>query len=620
VSRLCRRSAAALVLAACAEPTLLESRPVAPPVELVVPRTEITHRLDPAALLSRVSLDLRGVRPTVAELDLIEADPEQLDTFVDAWLLDPRFGERLADLFDDVWSTRTGNYYPHFDVLEAEMGLTNDELVGHFAEEPLRMLSWIAEHDLPYDTFVTADWSMADEVLGAVNPVDYPPGVVGWRQVHYTDGRPAVGVLATNDLWWLHGSMANNLNRNRANTVARALLGSARASLSGSDRKFLFVRADGGWDTTKVFAPVWSATVHHEPAEEPAHVGSIRYVSHPDRPSVDQFYARHGHRLATLDGILVRSVNHPVCRSLWMTSSPSGLRADWPSLLGAEVASRYVVPQFIVSGYQLSADLSAFTAFSGKGTSLDDLLTGRSTQRSDPPSLPSPAAVEALADRTLAERIAARAAAAPAGVERRLLEAHLEAATRLGRFKSSTGGLDLSVSEDFDGQVDLAVHLLENDLARCVQLQFSGTLRWDTHADNDRLQGDLFEGLFQGLERLVSTLERTPGTVAPTLLDEVTVVVFSEMGRTPYLNHTGGKEHWMYTSALLLGSGIRGGAQAGGYDTSLDGLAVDPESGAPDQAGEQITTDVLGSTLLTLADIDPVRELGVDRTMFGVLS
>jgi hypothetical protein len=224
VSRRCRRSAAALVLAACAEPTLLESRPVAPPVELVVPRTEITHRLDPAALLSRVSLDLRGVRPTVAELDLIEADPEQLDTFVDAWLHDPRFGERLADLFDDVWSTRTGNYYPHFDVLEAEMGLTNDELVGHFAEEPLRMLSWIAEHDLPYDTFVTADWSMADEVLGAVNPVDYPPGVVGWRQVHYTDGRPAVGVLATNDLWWLHGSMANNLNRNRANTVARALL------------------------------------------------------------------------------------------------------------------------------------------------------------------------------------------------------------------------------------------------------------------------------------------------------------------------------------------------------------------------------------------------------------
>ncbi len=964
-------------LLACAD----EARRAAPPPDaatLPVAPTggpTLLRPIDDAALLTRVSLDLRGVRPSLDELALLEEGtllgPDgPFDALVDAWLEDPRFGERLIDLWDDVWSSRTGNYYVHFEVLSARTGLSEHELIGHIAEEPLRLLATVALQDLPYETFVTADWTLADEVLAEFQPVDYPAGASGWRQVRYTDGRPPVGVLATNATWWLHGSMENNRNRNRANFVARALLCDdylerevpaldgnlvgtpeglaeaietdpacvschhsldplashfygfwwfdlgaitpdvytvyhperewlwrdltgvepgffgqpsrgladlgrlvaedpryakcfveqswelltrtdrddvpvdldpleeafdegghrikhllraivsdpvyqgaderfalkrvspsllsssvedltgyrwtspesgrdrgllaprrglrsrhrararahrerherprgpapggrrrparrrprrllgrgppvhrgrlhrdpgrggegadggadpapppppvraddrrrrargrarprvlerrqrgagrrrgegrlgrpplappprpllrdllmprpsltrrdllrsaaagvalaaappARGAVAGADRKFVFVGADGGWDVTKVFAPLWSSTIHHDPAEEEARAGSLRYVSHPGRPAVDRFYQRHASRIATVDGLLVRSVNHPVCRSLWMTGSASAARPDWPSLLGFEAKDRYTVPQLIVAGYDLSGELSPYTAFSGADSALADLLTGRSALTSRPRTVPFPSDLADLADRELAERVADRVARSTTDLERALHGAHLESATRLAGFKAATEGVDLSAGSDFLEQVDLAATVLASGISRCVQLRSTDTLRWDTHVENDRLQNDLLQDLFVGLERLLALLETTPGAAAPTLLDEVTVVVHSEMGRTPYLNNAGGKEHWMYTSALLVGSGVRGGTQVGGYDDTLDGLTVDPSTGEPDPGGAPLTPDALGATLLTLADVDPARYLGADLTIRTLL-
>ena len=46
-------------------------------------------------LLSRTSLDLRGVRPTEAEIEAVETDPAALDGLVDSFLDDDRFPERL---------------------------------------------------------------------------------------------------------------------------------------------------------------------------------------------------------------------------------------------------------------------------------------------------------------------------------------------------------------------------------------------------------------------------------------------------------------------------------------------------------------------------------------------
>ena len=71
----------------------------------------------------------------------------------------------------------------------------------------------------------------------------------------------------------------------------RLLAGSKRRSSGASDRKFLFLFNDGGWDTGYAFTD-FSTVIDAglEDGTEGASVGDIRFVDHPDRPSVRNFF------------------------------------------------------------------------------------------------------------------------------------------------------------------------------------------------------------------------------------------------------------------------------------------------------------------------------------------
>lgn len=193
--------------------------------------TEPSDALSAAELLARASLDLRGVRPSVAEIEAVEADPTAVDTMVASFVEDARFGERLRSMYADIYQTRQDA----FSVGAADYGLDDEAaFAAAVGDEPLRLLSTIAEEDLPYTQIVTADWSMADETLAAAWPVAYPADATGWQKVSYTDGRPHAGVLTTNGMWWRYQSNASNANRGRANAISRILLCSDYLSRSVS--------------------------------------------------------------------------------------------------------------------------------------------------------------------------------------------------------------------------------------------------------------------------------------------------------------------------------------------------------------------------------------------------
>jgi len=191
-----------------------------PAVDVPGPTDELPQ-LEPEQLLVRASLDLRGVRPTVDELDRVDDDPAAVETLIEDYLQDPRFGERVISLYSEIYLTRLDYYY----VTAEEYGLYDEPAFARsVGEEPLRILARIATEDLPYSDIVTADWTMADESLGTAFPVDYPSDGTGWQPVQYTDGRPMAGVLTTNSMWWRYMSTSSNANRGRANAVSRVLL------------------------------------------------------------------------------------------------------------------------------------------------------------------------------------------------------------------------------------------------------------------------------------------------------------------------------------------------------------------------------------------------------------
>jgi hypothetical protein len=170
--------------------------------------------------LVRVSLDLRGVRPSVEELTRVEGDAAALDPLIDAFLDDPRYEGRVRDLWSELYLTRAPSIY----VNAATYGLTDQAAFEvSTGEEALAILGHVAANDLPWTDIVTADWTMADPVTAAIWPIERPEGE-GWQVSRYTDGRPAAGVLSTNSLWWRYGSTDSNANRKRANTASLLLL------------------------------------------------------------------------------------------------------------------------------------------------------------------------------------------------------------------------------------------------------------------------------------------------------------------------------------------------------------------------------------------------------------
>ena len=90
---------------------------------------------------------------------------------------------------------------------------------------------------------------------------------------------------------------------------------------------------------------------------------------------------------------------------------------------------------------------------------------------------------------------------------------------------------------------------------RSVSLSYG---RWDSHGANFDLVRDHGAKLDQCVSALVEDLEEKG------MLDDVTVVVWGEFGRTPKINKSAGRDHWPQVScALLAGGGMKLGQTIG---------------------------------------------------------
>jgi hypothetical protein len=125
---------------------------------------------------------------------------------------------------------------------------------------------------------------------------------------------------------------------------------------------------------------------------------------------------------------------------------------------------------------------------------------------------------------------------------------------------------------------------------------------WDTHTKNfSILRDNKLPGLDQTYTALMQDLQDRG------LLDETLIVVMSEMGRTPKINGSAGRDHWTYCySVMFAGAGIRGGTVYGASDaqaafvkdrpvstadicaTIYECLGIDPETPVHDRSGRPV--------------------------------
>ena len=90
---------------------------------------------------------------------------------------------------------------------------------------------------------------------------------------------------------------------------------------------------------------------------------------------------------------------------------------------------------------------------------------------------------------------------------------------------------------------------------RCVTMTYG---RWDSHGNNEGLVRDHGTKLDQGVSALVNDLDERG------MLDDVTVLVWGEFGRTPRINKNAGRDHWPQVScAYMAGGGMQTGQAIG---------------------------------------------------------
>lgn len=382
------------------------------------------------------------------------------------------------------------------------------------------------------------------------------------------------------------------------------------------DRRFVFVLAQGGWDPTAVFAPLFDdAMVDMDPDAQRGTAGNLVYTDSEARPSVRRFFDAWHARTTILNGVLVSSVAHPACVQLTLTGRISGY-ADWASVLANDRADDFSLPSVVLSGASYPGTYSGAVARTGSQAQLAGLLSGELAS-DRPVSVPS-AAIQALESSWLGERATRAVATARAGSDAAMYGAWQAANARAEALKALDVAIDWETGGDLVAECQLAARLLGVGLSRCVSIT---TGDFDSHAMNHVYQQLNFEALFTGLTALMDALSGTEGTSGGTLADETVVVVLSEMGRTPRLNLDDGKDHWPYTSALLIGAGLEGDRVVGGFDDLFYGQRLDPDTCEVDASrGIDVGTATLGATLLALGDVDPAAHLPTEEPLQGLLA
>jgi hypothetical protein len=409
-------------------------------------------------------------------------------------------------------------------------------------------------------------------------------------------------------------------------SLLAGLTGLGATSVLAADRprqRLVVVLANGGWDPTFVMDPKLGVEGVDGPELDqtgPADLevattlhGIPLVINETKRPSVSRFFEAWGDRVTVVNGLMVGAIGHEQGLTRILTGTDAAGSPDLVTAAGQTLGADLPLAAIDLAGHGRFAALGASVARLGHAGQLSALADqGRRDWRGPLPQAPKAAELDRLLDTFAARRAEQlrQSRGALLGVSNRL-DDFQEALDRAAALRD--GGLG-RVQGAMDGQslmrdAEQVASLLRSNTTAAVLVDSGQT--WDLHADVSR-QHASFEGLFAALLHLLDQLT-VDGTDSST-----TVVVLSELGRTPRRNQQGGKDHWPCTSALVVHPDARGGRVVGGTDLGLAPLSIDLRTGELAQGGTVPGHDHFVAGVLADVGVDPGRWLpGVMPLGFG---
>ncbi len=197
--------------------------------------------LGPTERVVRASMALRGVRPSVEELE--RAD--ELPTLVDEWLESDAFGATIRDMYDETLLLRVHTGRPSVawkrPLTTEGRGQEESFINSQIQEAPLKLIEYIVREDRPFTEILTADYAIGNVTMEGVwgsgqegfgpDPIgllceddeleDFP----GWKMCTWAESnRNGAGVLSSTFFYVRWRSTMANQHRARANAITNAFL------------------------------------------------------------------------------------------------------------------------------------------------------------------------------------------------------------------------------------------------------------------------------------------------------------------------------------------------------------------------------------------------------------
>ena len=371
----------------------------------------------------------------------------------------------------------------------------------------------------------------------------------------------------------------------------------------GSPRHLIIFLAYGGWDPSFCFNPQPdSPEVDMVPGDVQL-FGELPIWTDASRPAVSEFFTQWGSRSAVVNGIAVDSLAHETCAKVALTGSALESRPDVAARIADAIGSNKALPYLSLSPHSKVRGLEAQKGELGYSNQIMALSTPQLAWPELDGSYDNDLSLGAaerelvaayLRDATQSE---AEAHAGSARTQKLLSDfrVSLDRADGL-QANARSGGLlsDQGLFEETERPWDHVAGAFAEQLSQVAILQ--PDIYWDTHGYNAP-QSDNFEQYFTALNELMSSLS------SAGVVDDTVVLCLSEMGRTPRHNSQGGKDHWPWTSAMLIGSNVDGGRAVGTTDEWLRPQALDLATGASRADGVTLHSGHLLATAAKLLGV-----------------
>lgn len=356
------------------------------------------------------------------------------------------------------------------------------------------------------------------------------------------------------------------------------------ASAASSEQYFVFLCADGGWDTTSLLDPKGDirasggGTVNRYARTAIKQVGNIRYAPWGignDPGTYDYFFKTYGRELLVLNGIDMETNAHPVGAA--QIASGDSTR-DFPCIAALLAACQNpdLPLSFITNGYY---DDTAGLVPKTRASDLSTLYGLASPNRLRPSS--EETYFDAEVDALLSKRQQARVLSLRDSetlperkAQLKRLYSVRKTGTELGRILDKLPS-EMS-SRELERQAQIACAAFSAGVAVSANLRLGG---FDTHDNNDNLVYPLYHELLSGIDFLLKEAERQG------IRDKLTLVVGSDFGRRPYYNKANGRDHWPIGSMMMLGPNIRGNRVVGATSDGLLPGKINPVSLQLDDSG-----------------------------------